>query len=294
MNLIEVVKISKSYYSAKPALQNISFDLTSGDRVGIVGPIGAGKTTLLRILAGILKPTSGQITNILKRPNIGYLPANLGLMEELSVQENLEFWAKTYHCQKESVQIIANRLKIENILNKRVCELSSGLKMKVAFAAAVIGTPEFLILDEPFVNLDIENCLLLCDFLQNYPINACIVISSHNPDYMEKLCNLVLFLKDGKQLLLENKDRMEHAKDSSKITITFSGKLPEQEKAILEKEYSIKVIGQNMILMKQKGASLNDVLIRLAHAGVSIESVNRDSPNLQDLYLRLMEGKHLI
>lgn len=113
MNLIEVVKISKSYHSAKPALQDISFDLTSGDRVGIVGPIGAGKTTLLRILADILKPTSGQITNILKRPNIGYLPANLGVMEELSVQENLEFWAKTYHCQKESVQIIANRLKID-------------------------------------------------------------------------------------------------------------------------------------------------------------------------------------
>ncbi|MEM0215682.1 MAG: ABC transporter ATP-binding protein [Archaeoglobaceae archaeon] len=181
------------------ALREISF---SGEgKIGVFGYNGAGKSTLAKIIAGILKPSSGKIEVFGLEPSkspeirrkIGVVTHNPMLYRELTVMENLEFYAKLYN--SEDWRVVVKKLRLNEILNHRISELSRGFTQRVAIARALICDPKILILDEAFSGLDVESREILVRIIQEF--NGLLVFSTHNFEDAE-FCDSFLVLENGR------------------------------------------------------------------------------------------------
>lgn len=157
--MIEVQHISKKF-GKKQILNDISFQVKSGERVVIVGKNGSGKTTLLRIMAGIIKADAGEIRyygekaggngKIFKK-YCGYVPQENPLMDELSVSDNLKLWSGS----KATKEQVIERFELQDMLKMQVNKLSGGMKRRLSIACALLTEPKILILDEPTTALDL-------------------------------------------------------------------------------------------------------------------------------------------
>lgn len=193
--LVLLSEVNFAYNSKNNALSGISLEINKGDIVGLAGPIGAGKTTLLRVMSGIYKTTSGKI--IRNTQNISYLPSSRGLVEMLTVQENLNIWKCAYNVQDSHMVEVVNQLKLNSILHKTVSQLSSGMKQKTAIALSLLITQGLYLWDEPFVNMDFDTCLLVCELLKKKQMDNGMLLSSHNLEYLEQICNKLVFINKG-------------------------------------------------------------------------------------------------
>lgn len=208
--------VSISYEKGKEALRGITFFMGRGTNLGLIGPIGSGKTTLLRILAGILE-ADGRIEMPTSEP-AGYMPASGGLINELTVRENLDIWRRAAHTSKTEFDMILKSLGITRIINRKTGALSSGLKKIVLFACSVAGRPPVVLLDEPFVHLDIESCMKVQKVIKEYLAESTVIISSHNLEYLEGITDSLLILKAGCQIFHGTPEqlRQQYSKDAEK------------------------------------------------------------------------------
>lgn len=196
--LVSLKGVDFAYTSGNKVLSGINININKGDLVGLIGPIGAGKTTLLRIMAGVYKTHIGKVMR--NKSSISYLPSSRGLVEMLTVKENLNIWRCAYNVKKTYMSEVIEKLKLKTILDKKVLCLSSGMKQKVAIAVSFLMQQGFYLLDEPFVNLDFDTCELICDMLKkNLSMgNNGFIVSSHNLEYLEQICNRLIFLNKGR------------------------------------------------------------------------------------------------
>ena len=208
--------VSISYEKGKEALRGITFSMGRGTNLGLIGPIGSGKTTLLRILAGILE-AEGRIEMPTSEP-AGYMPASGGLINELTVRENLDIWCRAAHTSKTEFDMILKSLGITRIIDRKTGVLSSGLKKIVLFACSVAGRPPVVLLDEPFVHLDIESCMKVQKVIKEYLAESTVIISSHNLEYLEGITDSLLILKAGCQIFHGTPEqlRQQYSKDAEK------------------------------------------------------------------------------
>ncbi|MEE1073321.1 MAG: ABC transporter ATP-binding protein [Cellulosilyticum sp.] len=195
--MLEIQGIKKKY-GRKEVLKNINLKIEKGQCVGIIGPNGSGKSTLLSIIVGVLKPSSGKIV---MQGDIGYVPQDNALMEELTVKYNLVFWCAAYG--KKVKEVLAENtytkaLGIEEMLGQKVKRLSGGMKKRVNIAIALINNPTYIILDEPCNALDIIYKNEVVDYLLELKKEGkTIIYTSHSGDEVERLCDKVCILKDG-------------------------------------------------------------------------------------------------
>ena len=208
--------VSLSYERGKEALQGITFSMESGTNLGLIGPIGSGKTTLLRILAGILE-ADGRIEMAASEP-AGYMPASGGLINELTVRENLDIWRRAFHTSKTEFDMLLKILGISRIIDQKTGTLSSGLKKLVLFACTVVGKSSVILLDEPFVHLDIESCMKVQKVITEYLAESTVIISSHNLEYLAGITDSLLILKTGSQIFHGTPEqlRQQYSKDAEK------------------------------------------------------------------------------
>lgn len=200
-------------YKKRIILQNISFELREGEILGVAGENGAGKSTLLSLLATIQKPQAGKIyfygKNIFKekrtyRRQMGYVPQEIALFEELSGKDNLKFFGKACHVPaKELARRIEEVCEItgfpEADLKRPVAEYSGGMKRKINIGAALLHRPKLLLLDEPVANLDKateEQVLTALKLLADQ--GTAIVYVGHQLEKMEQFCNQICFITNGK------------------------------------------------------------------------------------------------
>ena len=210
-------------YGRHWAVKNVRFALNKGDILGIVGENGAGKSTLLSMIASLLKRTEGHILfkgeEIAKnkktyRTGIGYVPQEIALFEELSGQDNLEFFAKAYAVPKDRIaERIATVCEITAFqtewLKRPVAEYSGGMKRKINIGAALLHRPSLLLLDEPTANLDFgSEEQIVAAIRQLAAEGVTIIYVGHQMELTEQLCNKLCFLKNGEQLLF---DTTKHA-----------------------------------------------------------------------------------
>ena len=210
--ILQVQGIEKAY-GKRSILQNVSFELKEGEILGVVGENGTGKSTLLSILATIQKPHGGSIyfygKDIAKkkrayRKQMGYVPQEIALFEELSGKDNLKFFGKIYHVPvKELEERIKEICEITGFsptdLQRPVAEYSGGMKRKINIGAALLHRPKLLLLDEPVANLDEAAeeqvlCALKCLAAQG----TSIVYVGHQIEKMEQFCSQIYFIKNGK------------------------------------------------------------------------------------------------
>lgn len=217
---VRVNDLSKIFYDEARgevrAVDRLNFHCMSGEIYGLLGANGAGKTTTLRMLATILKPSSGSAYIMghsivaepdLVRQNIGYHSASTALYARLSTRETLEFFARLNHYPKEKVQKRASelieRFGLSEYADARVEKLSTGMKQKVSLARTVAHDPKVLIFDEPTAALDVLSALEVRSIIAELKNSGkAILFSTHIMSEAEKLCDRIGIMHTG-QLLAE-------------------------------------------------------------------------------------------
>jgi sodium transport system ATP-binding protein len=213
MAMIEIVKLTKYFNkSGKPAVDSVSFSVKKGEIVGLIGENGAGKTTIFRMIATMLKPTSGRAIicgyDINSQPKrvrsqIGtLLGGEPGLYDRLTARENIQYFAalnNLHHCAEKEIQKMSAMFSMEKYLNKRVSTLSRGMKQKIAIARSIIHDPPVMLLDEPTTGLDVTSTAMVQQFiLKCKNQNKAILFSGHNMGEIEKLSDRVVIISRGK------------------------------------------------------------------------------------------------
>lgn len=209
--VLSLRRLTKTYGDVV-ALQDVSLDIPRGRLVGLVGPNGAGKSTLVGCLCGIVEPSAGEVSLFgqrfsvdsaaLKR-RIGVMTADLALFEELRADEFLRFIAGIYEVDSAVVPSriagLFDALGLSDAARRRIADFSSGMKQKLAFAAAVIHLPDLLILDEPFASVDPETVAMLRGWLRHFvERQGTVVLTSHGLQNIERMCSEVVILNEGR------------------------------------------------------------------------------------------------
>lgn len=222
---IELQNITKTYKSGKdeiPAIKNISLEILPGEILGLLGPNGAGKTTLLKIIATILKPTSGEIlidnsrlnsltgSNLVNfKRHIGYLPEVPYMYNNLSCEEYLTFIGGIYGMSKKQlkkqIDYFLKIMDLEEATNKLLKACSQGMLKKISLIAALINNQSILILDEPTNSLDPQSISTLKQLLVQYKTEGrMILLSTHILDIAEKISDRIAIIDKGRLKLVEN------------------------------------------------------------------------------------------
>ena len=225
MNAIEIKNISKSYGELK-ALDNVSFEVKKGELFGLIGPDGAGKTTLFRLLTTLINPDAGSATvdglDIMKdyreiRTRVGYMPGRFSLYPDLSVEENLQFFAAIFGVTVEqSYHLVAPIYKqIEPFKTRRAGKLSGGMKQKLALSCALIHCPSVLFLDEPTTGVDAVSRSEFWDMLSDLKKQGITILVS--TPYMDEAsrCDRIALMNEGVILGIDTPENMVKAFDSS-------------------------------------------------------------------------------
>ncbi len=196
------------FYSAKAALNKVSFEVSTGGPIGLVGPNGAGKSTLLSILSGFIRPTSGSVTLFGYQPGssalsgkISALPQDARLDPAMTIGEQLYFYARlqglgSKEAKNESIRVL-EAVKLKDILHEKPVTLSHGMGKRVSIAQALIGSPQLILLDEPMAGLDPVNMRNIRSIISEFSDDICLIISSHDMTELGRLCQDILILDNG-------------------------------------------------------------------------------------------------
>ncbi len=206
---ISVKNISK-YYGEQKALDNVSFNIKSGEIVGFLGPNGAGKSTMMKIITGFIPPNEGEVKvndmDILEhsmeiRKQIGYLPEHNPLYEEMYVREFLQYSGKLYKLGKELNKRVEEVIEHTGLLpesKKKIGALSKGYRQRVGLANALLSDPKILILDEPTTGLDPNQIVEIRNLISQTGKEKTIMLSTHIMQEVEAICDRIIIIKDGK------------------------------------------------------------------------------------------------
>jgi ABC-2 type transport system ATP-binding protein len=208
---ISIENLTKRYGETL-AIDQLSLDVPAGRLFGFLGPNGAGKSTTIGCLTGLIDPTSGAINLLgerftsdsagLKR-RIGVMPEGLALFDHLYAHEFLTFSARMYQLDertvRQRVEELLTALELTSTYRKRLAEFSTGMRKKVAFAAAIIHRPEILFLDEPFESIDPAGVAMLKDWLRGFVAGGrTVFMTTHVLETVERLCDDVAIIKSGR------------------------------------------------------------------------------------------------
>ena len=208
---LEVINLEKKFKNFT-AVNNISFCINEGQTLGVLGPNGCGKTTTIGMLLGLIKPSNGKILideenfENLNREKIlskfNFASPYVELPKKLTVKENLEIYGRLYSVKNlnERIQEISDDLNLGLFLNKKTGELSSGQKNRVSLAKSLINNPKILFLDEPTASLDPDIGDFVRKYIEKYKSKnkISILLASHNMKEVERLCDQVIMMKEGK------------------------------------------------------------------------------------------------
>lgn len=283
--------VSKTYPGKNSAISNVCFNVSDGETLGIIGPIGAGKTTLLRILVGLIKPTDGNLNSDIDKKSVGYMPATEGLIYNLSVLDNLRIWSGAYNASEDNMNELIDFFKMSSYVDKKVFQLSSGLRIITAFACAVIGNSKLILLDEPFVHLDVESALTVERYIKYKLQNKTVLLSSHNLEYIEGICDSYIILDHGIQKYFGSANQLREEYSSKFVKIKYSGILSQKDKTYMEDKFGFKFIDDGIVYINLEIKELSPSIDILRKYNLSIKRIDEQCKGLQEIYLKILE-KH--
>ena len=233
MPIVRLEKIRK-VYDTKVAVDSLSLLIEPGTMFGLLGPNGSGKTSTIRMMIGMTVPDSGTVElfgNPFSRDalrHIGYLPEERGLYKKMKVLEQLVFLGQLHGLSQATARKRAltwcERLQITEAIDKKTEELSKGMQQKIQFIAALLHEPELIIMDEPFSGLDPVNATLLQDTLLDLRREGkAILFSTHRMDQVEKLCDAIAIIYQGKLVLEGTVREVKSRYPRNRVQIVFSG-----------------------------------------------------------------------
>ena len=284
--------VSKSF-AGKKAVDNISFSLTKPGVYGLLGTNGAGKTTTIRMLLGIIKKDSGEITwkgKTVDRKSVrfGYLPEERGVYPKTKIFDQLMYFAELKGLQKDeatsSINKWAKELKVEEYLQMPAEKLSKGNQQKIQFMTAVIHNPELVVLDEPFSGLDPVNTELLKNIIIDLVKEGkYVIMSAHQMSTIEEFCSNILILNKGKTVLQGNLREIKDQYPANRVQIEANESIAENiAKLGLEieneknNEYTVKIDNEEQA---------HNLLNELVKDGKTINKFEITKPTLNDIFI---------
>ena len=299
----EVRSLSKSYGHVK-ALDNITFSAGKGELFGFIGPDGAGKTTLFRILATLLLADSGEAQveglDVVRdfgkiRKLIGYMPGRFSLYQDLTVEENLRFFATIFGTTiEENYDLIRDiYIQIEPFKNRRAGKLSGGMKQKLALSCALIHKPAVLFLDEPTTGVDAVSRREFWEMLQRLKQQGISILVS--TPYMDEasLCDRVALIQDGSIMTISTPAKVVESYPMELFSVTSDnlyGLMADLKS--WPGAASVFAFGQAAHLACSRGTirseELTGFLVQKGHRNVKIESIR---PNIEDCFMELMQKR---
>ncbi len=296
--MIEALGLSKRYGNLV-ALNDVSFEVSKGETFGLLGPNGAGKTTAIQLLCGLLKPDGGTISLAGKsdptlpevRLSLGVVPQALAIYEELSAEQNLRFFGRTYgvsgHKLKERVNKCLEIAGLAQRSKERVSKYSGGMKRRLNMVCSFLHEPMLLLLDEPTVGVDPQSRNLIFETIEAMKAQGrTIIYTTHYMEEAERLCDRVAILDRGRILDMDTVDNLvvRHG-GPSHVEAEFEEK-PSDPNSIR------KVInGGNMqfaeTMIRFETSQPLESLAMLNRSGVRFRSLKVETANLEDVFLNL-------
>ena len=202
---LQIIDLTKKF-GEQTALDNINLNIKKNEIVGLLGPNGAGKSTLMKSITGVLKIETGQIlfqgrdisqSPIESKKNIGFLPENNPLYQDMFVKEYLNFVANIHKISSKRVEEVIDLVGITPEKSKKISQLSKGYKQRVGLAQAIIHQPDLLILDEPTNGLDPNQIIEIRNLIKEISHEKTIILSTHIMQEVEALCSRVILIHKG-------------------------------------------------------------------------------------------------
>lgn len=284
--------VSKTFVEKK-AVKGISFSLNKPGVFGLLGTNGAGKTTTIRMLLGIIKKDSGEITWNGKKVdrksvNFGYLPEERGVYPKVKIYDQLMYFAELKGMKKQeadaAIKDWAKKLKVEEYMQMPAEKLSKGNQQKIQFMTAVIHNPELVVLDEPFSGLDPVNTELLKNIIIDLVKEGkYVIMSAHQMSTIEEFCSNILILNKGKTVLQGNLREIKDQYPANRVQIEANESIAENiAKLGLEieneknNEYTVKIDNEEQA---------HNLLNELVKDGKTINKFEITKPTLNDIFI---------
>lgn len=304
MALIECKNVCKNF-GTKVALDNVSLDVPEGKIYGLLGPNGAGKTTMIRIINRITIPNSGEVLfngrPITQRDveKIGYLPEERGLYRKMEVGDQAMYLAQLKGMSEKDARAELKKwfvkFGIQDWWKKKVEELSKGMAQKVQFITTVVHKPSLMILDEPFSGFDPVNAeLIRKEIMELKEQGATIILSTHNMESVEELCDNIALINKSHLVLSGGVDEIRRQYGNNHVELIYSG-----ENVLAPVEGLFSVIsdaddnGRHTAVLSLDHEGLgNEVLTAVIGQGLLVNSFKELLPRMNDIFIKLVtEGK---
>ena len=283
MSIIEVKHVTKTF-GEKVALDDVSLSIPEGKIFGLLGPNGAGKSTLIRIINRITLATSGEVwfqghpITAEDVAHIGYLPEERGLYRKMKVGDQAMYLAQLRGMSSRQAAYELKqwfvRFGIQDWWNKKVEELSKGMAQKVQFITTVVHKPALMILDEPFSGFDPVNAdLIRKEILRLKDEGATVILSTHNMESVEELCDEIALLDKAKLVITGGTDDIRHRFGEDNVEI----------------EYTEDFVRKTEVLPREKSSAR---LTELIESGIRINAYRELVPRMNDIFIKLVtEGE---
>lgn len=312
--MIEVKNLSK-HFGDKKAVDGISFTAEDGEILGFLGPNGAGKSTTMNILTGYISSTDGVAlidgVDILENPikakqKIGYLPEQPPLYMDMTVKEYLSFVYDLKKCKlprNTHLKDICNLVKIENVYNRVIKNLSKGYKQRVGLAQALVGNPNVLILDEPTVGLDPNQIIEIRTLIKRLGKNHTVILSSHILSEVQAVCDKIVVINQGKIVADDTEENLsKNLVSSNKISVKIDGPSDEVQK-VISSIAGIKTVDMisketdefcEFSIESEDGVDIRRELFkRISERSWYIMELKTSDMSLEDIFLRLTVGESI-
>jgi ABC-2 type transport system ATP-binding protein len=286
-------------FGTTEVVHDLSFEIHSGEVLGFLGPNGAGKTTTMRMILDIIRPDSGRIEvfggppGLAQQHRVGYLPEERGLYRDVTVVDTLAYFGALKGLPAAEARRRAERLLREvglgDALTKKAVELSRGMHQKAQVMATVLHEPDLLIVDEPFQGLDPVNAQMLREVvLGERRRGAAVVMSTHDMNDAQTLCDRILLIDKGKRLLYGSVTDVQGAFSSGAVEVQGEG-LP-ADPATLGSVSDIVPHDGTVRFLLREGAAAADLFRELASAGADVQRFEVATPTLNEIFIRAVAG----
>ena len=290
-------------YGKQKALNNVSFEIKTGEIAGFIGPNGAGKSTMMKIITGFIPQTSGNILingknilsdNIEVRKLIGYLPEHNPLYLDMYVKEYLRYTGGLYLPAKQVKSRLDEMISLTGLeleQNKKISALSKGYRQRVGLAQALIHDPEILILDEPTSGLDPNQIIEIRNLISEIGKEKTIMLSTHIMQEVEAICDKIIIINKGNIVTDDTSDNIkkETSKNQNVILIEFGNNINKEELLKIASVNEVRKIEDNKwAISGEKNTDIRQLLFQFAvDNNNSVLSMQKQEKSLEDLFIEV-------
>ena len=296
--MISVSNLSRSYGSTL-AVDNVSFEITNGEVVGLLGHNGAGKTTIMKMITGFIEPSSGSVevdglvlgeNTVGIQKKIGYLPENCPVWPEMRVTDYLIYQAKLHLVEEARIGSLVSeaigKTRLTEKATARIDTLSRGYRQRVGVAQALLHKPDILILDEPTNGLDPNQILQMRELIKELAKSSTVIVSTHVLQEVQAICERVLIMRGG-QLVLDSK--IKDLQSENKIIFNFQPSESDvitmlSESPLVKKVEEVQNSETTSVRVEVQKEEIPSLIRSLVSAGANIESITPEKRTLETVF----------